>query len=118
MKGSFPVAFAALVSSVVLSSCLISSGVEVDIHGDYVDHESASQVEVGQSQEYVCSLLGEPSAKTVFDDGGEMWKWDWTEERESKVSILFALSSKRETRGHEAFHVEFSGGMVVRSWND
>src|SRR3954470_18708726 len=102
-----------------LSGCLVSGSASQQRTGNYVADSTFSQIEPGKTTAgWVLATLGEPDSKTKVDGGGggEVWKWRYTEKRESNTAVflLFGGSDKKETNG-TAF-VEVKDGVVTNKW--
>ena len=67
----------------------------------------------------VLATLGEPTARTPLDDGGELWKWSYRRTRSSSGSVFLLLDADNHTEQDGAAFVQFdSAGTVVKSWRD
>jgi outer membrane protein assembly factor BamE (lipoprotein component of BamABCDE complex) len=100
-----------------LSGCLVSGSSNQQRTGNYVADTTFSQIEAGKTTAgWVLAALGEPDTKTKADGGAEVWKWRYTEKRESNTAVflLFGGSDKKETNG-TAF-VELKDGVVTNKW--
>jgi outer membrane protein assembly factor BamE (lipoprotein component of BamABCDE complex) len=110
--------FALLCACLMLSGCLVMSQKEEKVHGKYVPASTFDQIEAGKtSAAWVKATLGEPTSVTkVEGDATEIWKYSYTERRESNgaVFLLFAGSDVKE-RPHAAI-VEIRDGVVIRKW--
>jgi outer membrane protein assembly factor BamE (lipoprotein component of BamABCDE complex) len=108
----------AMLGCVLLSSgCLIAGSSEQKRTGHYVADETMSQIKPGRtSAGWVLATLGEPDKKTAVGDGSEVWKWTYTEKKESSgaVFLIFGGSDKKEVDG--AAFVEVRDGVVVKAW--
>jgi len=109
----------ALAAALTWGSCaIVSSHSDVDRTGNYVSPETFEQVKVGTSTEYVTAILGEPSSKSTLSDGTEIWKWRYTEVRESHGGVIFVVNSRKTTDSVHNSYVEFQDGKVARAWRD
>jgi len=108
----------ALLLSALLPGCLITSSGDTSYSGQHISAETFEKVEAGTSKGFVLATFGEPSARTTLEDGSEVWRWTYTENRSSSGTVIFLLnsSSRKETQ-HNTF-VEFADGVVARSWRD
>ena len=105
--------------AVAATSCVIvRSSSDVDRTGDYVSPQTFAQIEPGATPEYVLALLGSPTSKTELPDGSEIWKWRYTEVRESHGGILLVVNSRKSTDTVHNSYVELADGVVVRAWRD
>src|SRR5688572_24662206 len=108
---------AAAVSLLGLAGCLVSSDTTQSQSGKYVSDRTWRQIDEGEtSAAWVEATLGEPSERKRLDDGTEIWKWTYTEHKNSSghVFLLFDGSSNKETQG--AAIVELKDGIVVKKW--
>ncbi len=100
------------------SCVIVRSNSDVDRTGDYVSPQTFDQIEVGADADYVLALLGTPTTKSELSGGTEIWKWRYTEVRESHGGILLVVNSHKTTDTVHNSFVEFADGVVVRSWRD
>lgn len=110
---------AVLFLALASSSCVIvrsNSGVERT--GEYVSPQTFANVKPGVSSDFVVAVLGDPTVKTAVDGGNEIWRWRYTEIRESNGGVFLLISSKRTTDTVHNCYVEFGEGKVVRAWRD
>jgi outer membrane protein assembly factor BamE (lipoprotein component of BamABCDE complex) len=108
----------ALISSAAtLPGCLISSHSDESLSGTYVSEPTFNRIEPGvTTRQWVLGSLGEPTLKTKLEDGGELWKWQYSKTKQSSGAVLFLFggSSKSSTTG--AAYVQFKDDVVTRSW--
>lgn len=100
-----------------MSGCLVSSSTNQRITGNYVPRDTFDRIEPGKTTAgWVRATLGEPSSKDALHDDGEIWKYSYTEEKESSgaVFLIFGGSDKKELQ-HTAY-VEIHGGVVTHKW--
>ena len=107
-----------LIAATTLSGCLIDTSSHNDISGRYVGSETFAQIQPGKNQEYVAALIGDPSTKTVLDGGTEIWKWTYSERKNSSGSVIFLFSADSHTDSQKTTYVEFKDGVVVKAWRD
>jgi outer membrane protein assembly factor BamE (lipoprotein component of BamABCDE complex) len=105
-------------AAAVLPGCLIGSSSRTQVTGRYVGPETLAQIQPGKSAEYVSELLGEPSQKSSLEDGTEIWKWNYTESRNSSGSVIFIFASNSKTETQRTTYVELKNGVVVKAWRD
>ena len=102
---------------VALGGCLVGSNTTQSQSGKYVSDRTWRQIEEGEtSVAWVEATLGEPSERRKMDNGSEIWKWNYTEHKNSSghIFLLFDGSSSKEKQG--AAIVEFKDGVVVKKW--
>ena len=101
------------------ASCVVlSADSNVEHQGNYVSPESFAQIEPGKSKEYVSAVLGEPSKRTVLDDGTEIWSWRYTKKKRSKSHVLLLFSGGSTTESQSAAFVQFEGDVVSKAWRE
>ena len=107
-----------IVFAALVSGCLVSASSNQKRTGNYVADSTFSKIEPGKTTAgWVQATLGEPDSKEkVKDSDSEIWKWSYTEKKESSgaVFLIFGGSDKKETTGR-AF-VEIKDGVVVNKW--
>jgi outer membrane protein assembly factor BamE (lipoprotein component of BamABCDE complex) len=99
------------------TGCLVSGTSKHVRSGNYVSEDTFSRIKPGKTTAgWVAATLGEPTTRTHLDDGSEVWKWTYTETRDSSgaVFLLFGHRSQRTTDG--AAFVELKNGLVVNKW--
>jgi outer membrane protein assembly factor BamE (lipoprotein component of BamABCDE complex) len=112
-----PLLAAAVALSVLCSGCLITSDTEQHRSGNYVADSTFSQIQPGRTTVgWVRATLGPPTTIESLEDGTQIWKYVYTERRESSgaVFLIFGGHDANETN-HTAF-VEIRNGLVVKAW--
>ena len=99
-----------------LSSCAIDFSTDVQRAGNYVGAETMKKITLGKSQEYVAALLGNPSSKTSSNEGVEIWRWGFSQKRETSTHFIFIFDGDSESNMSGNAWVEFKDGRVVKSW--
>ena len=111
-------AFAAgLLLALLTSGCLVTSHSDQKRSGNYVSDSTLNQIEPHRtSASWVCATLGTPSSVDKPDEQTEIWKYRYTERRNSSgaVFLLFAGDDSKETTG--TVFVEVRQGVVTRYW--
>ena len=100
----------------VVPGCLFGSEKKTHQTGDYVPPEILEKIAMGDRQETVVSLLGEPTTKTAASDGTDIWMWVHSEETTQKGAVFLILSKKETTTKTVTVFVEFRNGLVSRTW--
>src|SRR5438270_12546608 len=115
MSNSFVRCLCIVLSSALIGGCLVSAHSDEKRTGNYVADSTFSKIEPGKtSAGWVKATLGEPDSKQKVDaSDSEIWKYSYTEKKDSSGSIflLFGGHDTKETTGH-AF-VEIKDGIVV-----
>src|SRR6476469_4724735 len=96
------------------AGCLVTSHSEQKRSGNYVSDSTLSQIEPHRtSASWVRSTLGTPSSVEKPDEQTEIWKYRYTERRNSSgaVFLIFAGDDSKETTG--TVFVEVRQGVVM-----
>jgi outer membrane protein assembly factor BamE (lipoprotein component of BamABCDE complex) len=112
----FP-SFAIALLPLVAAGCLVTSNSSEHRSGNYVSDTTFSQIQPGKTTAgWVDATLGKPTSISRLDDGTEIWKYTYTERRNSDgaVFLIFGGSNSTETN-HTAF-VEIKDGVVRKAW--
>lgn len=107
----------ALLLPALTGGCLVTSTSSQHRSGNYVADTTFDQIHPGQTTAgWVDATLGKPTSISHLDDGTEIWKYSYTERRDSSgaVFLIFGGSSSNETT-HTAF-VEIKDGVVRKAW--
>ena len=107
----------AVALSILCSGCLITSDTQQHRSGNYVADSTFSQIQPGRTTAgWVRATLGAPTTIESLDEGTQIWKYVYTERRESNGSVflIFGGHDANETN-HTAF-VEIRNGLVVKAW--
>src|SRR5947208_6059188 len=86
----------------LLAGCLVSADSHQSRSGSYVSDETLRQIEPGKtSSGWVRATLGAPTKVEKLDGGGEVWKYTYTERKESSgaVFLIFSGHDKKEISG-------------------
>lgn len=99
------------------SGCLVASDTHQSRTGTYVADTTFNQIKPGKTSEgWVRATLGPPTSESKLDDGTRLWKYSYTERRESSgaVFLIFGGHDEKE-QTHTAF-VELKDGVVTNAW--
>jgi outer membrane protein assembly factor BamE (lipoprotein component of BamABCDE complex) len=101
-----------------LAGCLISSNSKQSTTGNYVPENTFDQIEPGKTTAgWVKATLGEPSSKTKVEGStSEIWKWSYTEKKESGGAVFLIFGGHSEDQTTHAAYVELQDGVVVKKW--
>jgi len=105
-----------LLSLLLNAGCLVATDSKSKISGNYVPEDTFNRIEPGKTTAaWVKATLGEPSSRDTAD-GTEVWKYTYTEEKDSSgaIFLIFAGSDKKEH--HRVAYVEFKDGVVSKKW--
>jgi outer membrane protein assembly factor BamE (lipoprotein component of BamABCDE complex) len=100
-----------------LQGCLVSTSSQQERSGNYVAETTFDQIEPGKTTDkWIIATIGQPDTKSDIGNGGELWKWSYTEvkKNDGAVFLIFAGSDKKETTRY-AF-VELKDGVVTKKW--
>ena len=112
-----PLRALALLSLFLLSGCLVAHNSEQHVTGNFVPPNTFDRIEPGKTTaSWVKATLGEPSSKDTADKNTEIWKYNYSEQKESSgaIFLIFGGSDKKE-RPCSAY-VEFKDGIVTSKW--
>jgi outer membrane protein assembly factor BamE (lipoprotein component of BamABCDE complex) len=109
---------AASLACTALGGCLIGSTTQTETSGHQIGNDTLAQIQAGKDMSYVTALIGDPTNKTVLDGGTEIWKWRYTERKNSSGTVIFLLSADNKTETSNTTYVEFKDGVVVKAWRD
>ncbi len=99
-----------------LTGCLVMSNNEEHRSGKYVADSTFTQIEPGKTTgTWVLATLGEPSTKTKAEKS-EVWKYDYSEVKESGNAILFIFLSKNTRQSSGTAFIEIKDGVVANAW--
>ena len=116
MKTIKPVAFS-LLALMLLTGCLVAHSSNQSYSGNYIPQDTFDRIEPGKTTAaWVQATLGEPSSREKVDGNTEVWKYSYTERKESSgaIFLIFGGSDKKEQQ-HIAY-VEMSNGVVSKKW--
>ena len=113
----------ALFCCLTLPGCLFGNTSHTETTGQFVSSETLTQVQPGQTTEFVLGLLGEPTSKATAPGktpelNVEIWKWFYSEDTEANASVFLIFGTKSTTNSSGNTYVEFSEGKVVKAWRD
>ena len=112
-----PLRALALLSLFLLSGCLVAHSSDQRVSGNFVPPNTFDRIEPGKTTAaWVKATLGEPSSKDTAGTNSEVWKYSYTEQKESSgaIFLIFGGSNVKERPG-TAF-VEIKDGVVVNKW--
>ena len=99
------------------SGCLVAHSSNQHVTGNYVPPSTFDRIEPGKtSAAWVKATLGEPSSKETAGVNTEVWKYSYTEQKESSgaIFLIFGGSDKKEQQ--RVAYVEIKDGMVTNKW--
>jgi outer membrane protein assembly factor BamE (lipoprotein component of BamABCDE complex) len=109
---------ALLCACMLLCGCLVMANHQEKVEGNYVAPATFDQIEPGKTTAaWVKSTLGEPTEKTKVEGGAnEIWKWRYTERKESQGAIFLIFGGNNVKERPQTAFVEIKDGVVVNKW--
>src|SRR5437762_13366986 len=101
----------------LLSGCQVAHSSDQHVTGNFVPPATFDRIEPGKTTAaWVKATLGEPSSKDTAGNSTEVWKYSYTEKKESSgaIFLIFGGSDSKE-RQHVAY-VEIKDGVVTNKW--
>jgi len=111
------ITFSLMGSLMFLTGCLVSASNKESRSGNYVADETLHQIEPGKTTTgWVRATLGQPTKVETLEDGTELWKYSYTERKDSSGAVfrIFAGSDKKEKTG--TVFVQSKDGVVTKTW--
>ena len=99
------------------AGCLFGGRSKVTREGNYVAASTIGQIKPGETTStWVRAVIGEPTERIQTDPGREIWKYTYTETKDSNgyVFLIFSGGDSKVTTG--TVFVEFDKGVVTRTW--
>ena len=106
-----------LFSLLLLSGCLVAHSSNEKVSGNFVPTNTFDRIEPGKTTAaWVKATLGEPSSKDSAGTNSEVWKYSYTEQKESSgaIFLIFGGSDKKEQQ--RVAYVEIKDGVVTNKW--
>jgi outer membrane protein assembly factor BamE (lipoprotein component of BamABCDE complex) len=106
-----------LLALAFLSGCLVAHSSNQSYSGNYIPQDTFDRIQPGKTTAaWVQATLGEPSSRDKVDGATEVWKYSYTEKKESSgaIFLIFGGSDKKEQQ-HIAY-VEMKDGVVSNKW--
>jgi outer membrane protein assembly factor BamE (lipoprotein component of BamABCDE complex) len=114
-----PALLTTLVLAFVVSGCLIGTSSKTKYTGRYIGEETLKQIEPGDSNEEVFSLLGEPTTRTQKGSGSTIWKYAYTQATTKTGAVFLLIGTEKTTEVEGAVYVEFDAEQrVVKTWSE
>ncbi|MBC7783183.1 MAG: outer membrane protein assembly factor BamE [Burkholderiales bacterium] len=101
----------------LLNGCLVGGRSEVEREGTNVTPSTLDQIQPGKTAiGWIRAVLGEPTEQVTLSPGEELWKYAYTETRDSSGYVFFVFhTSDKKVTSNKVF-VQFKDGIVTRSW--
>ena len=101
----------------LLSGCLVAHSSDQHISGNYVPDTTFDRIEAGKTTAaWVKATLGEPSSKDKVDENSEVWKYSYTEKKESSGAVFLIFGGSDTSEKQRAAYVEMKDGVVKNKW--
>ena len=99
------------------TGCLVSGSNVEKTTGNFVAPSTLDQIKPGKTTAaWVRATLGAPSSQGKLDDGSEVWKYEYTEKRESDTAVFLIFGGSNKTEKNRTVFVEFKDGVVTNAW--
>jgi outer membrane protein assembly factor BamE (lipoprotein component of BamABCDE complex) len=104
--------------SVGLTGCIYGSSRSTE-SGVLVGSRTFERIVPGETTvDWVRATLGEPSRRSTYADGKELWVYTYSRHEESSGSFLIIIGGKDESEEHESTFIEFADGVVSEAWQE
>ncbi|MEO1715634.1 MAG: outer membrane protein assembly factor BamE [Planctomycetota bacterium] len=103
----------------LLGGCIYGSSVTRE-SGTRVNANTLERIVPGETTTgWVTAALGEPSRRTIQDDGSELWVYSYSKEEKSKGTFLLVIGGSDSSETTETTYIEFDAdGIVTETWRD
>ena len=106
-----------LALSLISAGCLVTGNSRQTRSGNYVADSTFNQIQPGKTTEgWVRATLGPPTSKDRLSDGTEIWKYSYTERRESSGAVFLIFGGHDEKEINGTAYVEIKNGVVTNAW--
>jgi outer membrane protein assembly factor BamE (lipoprotein component of BamABCDE complex) len=103
--------------SLMSVGCLVSSDTHQSRTGNYVPDSTFNQIKPGKTTEdWVRGTLGPPTSVSKLDNGTQLWKYSYTERRESSGAVFLIFGGHDEKEQIHTAFVELKEGLVTNAW--
>jgi outer membrane protein assembly factor BamE (lipoprotein component of BamABCDE complex) len=99
------------------TGCLVATNSTTSRSGNYVSQSTLNQITPNQTtQDWVKSVVGNPTSKSMLADGTEIWKYSYSQrtDNDGYVFLIFAGNDSKEAAG--TIFIELKNGLVTRCW--
>lgn len=97
-----------------LPGCLVTSSNASSYSGNRVEPGAdASIVLLRTTPDEAVAALGEPSTRSVRDDGDESMTWRWTKRESSRGSVFLIFGGSNRTTQDYSLTVNFRNGVAI-----
>ncbi|MEL6498508.1 MAG: outer membrane protein assembly factor BamE [Planctomycetota bacterium] len=118
-KASAATALTITLSASLLGGCIYGSSVTRE-SGTRVNANTLGRIVPGETTSgWVMAALGEPTRRTTYDDGRELWVYSYSKEKKSKGTFLLVVGGSDTSETTQTAFVEFDAeGIVTETWRD
>jgi outer membrane protein assembly factor BamE (lipoprotein component of BamABCDE complex) len=103
--------------AVGLSGCLIGTSSNVRRQGTYISDNTLREIEPGKTTgAWVRATLGSPTDMTMIEPGHELWKYSYTETRDSSGHIFLLFGGSEHKVTDNRVFIELKDGTVTKTW--
>jgi outer membrane protein assembly factor BamE (lipoprotein component of BamABCDE complex) len=103
----------------LLTGCLFGGTSKESVSGQFVPAATFAQIEPGKtSGDYVLATLGPPTAKTPVNDGSEIWRYSYTEQKRSSGYVFLVFGGSNEKSLQRNAYVSVKDNVVLKAWRD
>lgn len=100
------------------AGCLVTSNSSEHRSGTYVSDSTFNQIRPGETTEgWVEATLGKPTSVSRLEDGTQVWRYIYTERRDSSGAVFLIFGGSNTTQTTHTAFVEFDpNGVVRKAW--
>jgi len=97
--------------------CLFGGHSKVRREGTYVAASTMDQIRPGKTtKSWVRAVVGEPTERVRIDPAHELWKYAYTETKDSSGYVFLIFSGSDTKKTDNNVFIEFDGEVVSRTW--
>ena len=101
----------------LMTGCLVSHTSNSKREGHFVADTTFNKIEPGKTKAaWVKATLGDPDKRDEIENGHEIWKWSYTERKESTGAIFLIFGGHDESEIRGTAYVEIKDGVVTNKW--
>ncbi len=118
-KKAMAVAGLVAASASLLGGCIYGSSTSRE-SGTRVGSATFERIVPGETtDQWVMATLGEPSRRSTYDDGRELWVYTYSKDEKSKGTFLLVIGGSDTSTMRESTYIEFdSAGVVTETWRE
>lgn len=105
-------------SLTVLGGCIHGSSSSIE-SGTRVGSRTFERIVPGETtKDWVRATLGEPARRATYEDGNELWVYNYSKTEKSKGSFLIIIGGSDVSETSQSTYIEFTGGVVTEAWQE